>query len=78
MNDLVTDDDIVRARTDPAFRQALMARNLERLLGMLNTLRKNYVKDPESKRQIREGVDLAVKLADKLQKNGRNTGITAA
>jgi hypothetical protein len=71
MSDLVTDDDIARARSDPAFRQHLMAYNLERLLEMLNTMRKNNDKDPVSQRQIREGVDLAVKLAAKLQKNDR-------
>jgi uncharacterized protein YabE (DUF348 family) len=48
-----------------------MAQNLERLLEMLNTMRKNNVKDPVSQRQIREGVDLAVKLAAKIQKNDR-------
>ena len=71
MSHLVTDDDMARARSDPAFRQQLMAQNLERLLEMLNTMRKNNDKDPVSVRQIREGVDLAVKLAAKLQKNDR-------
>lgn len=71
MSHLVTDDDMARARSDPAFRQQLMAQNLERLLEMLNTMRKNNDKDPVSQRQIREGVDLAVKLAAKLQKNDR-------
>lgn len=71
MSHLVTDDDMARARTDPAFRQQLMAQNLEQLLEMLNTMRKNNSKDPVSVRQIREGVDLAVKLAAKLQKFDR-------
>jgi hypothetical protein len=71
MSILVTDEDMARARTDPAFRQQLMAQNLERLLEMLNTMRKNNDKDPVSVRQIREGVDLAVKLAAKLQKTDR-------
>lgn len=71
MKELVTDDDMARARSDPAFRQQLMAQNLERLLEMLNTMRKNNDTDPVSVRQIREGVDLAVKLAAKLQKNDR-------
>jgi hypothetical protein len=73
MTHLVTDDDMARARSDPAFRQQLMAQNLERLLEMLNTMRKNNVKDPVSTRQIREGVDLAVKLAAKLQKSDRDS-----
>lgn len=71
MIQLVTENDIARARSDPTFRQQLMAQNLERLLEMLNTMRKNNVKDPVSQRQIREGVDLAVKLAAKIQKNDR-------
>ena len=75
MSPLVTDDDMARARTDAAFRQQLMAQNLERLLEMLNTMRKNNAKDPVSVRQIREGVDLAVKLAAKLQKNDRDSKV---
>jgi hypothetical protein len=75
MSPLVTDDDMARARTDAAFRQQLMAQNLERLLEMLNTMRKNNAKDPVSARQIREGVDLAVKLAAKLQKNDRDSKV---
>jgi len=67
MSDLVTEDDIERARGDPIFRQQLLAQNLERLLEMLNTMRKNNDTDPISVRQIREGVDLAVKLAGRLQ-----------
>ncbi|HZL30103.1 MAG TPA: hypothetical protein VFC54_03460 [Pseudolabrys sp.] len=71
MHELISDEDIARARSDPAFRQQLMALNLERLLDMLNNMRKNNDKDPVSQRQIREGVDLAVKLAAKIQKNDR-------
>ena len=67
MSDLVTEDDIERARGDPIFRQQLLGQNLERLLEMLNTMRKNNDTDPISVRQIREGVDLAVKLAGRLQ-----------
>ncbi|RDV01847.1 hypothetical protein [Undibacter mobilis] len=69
MADLNTEEDIERARTDPGFRQELLARNLERLLAALNTARKNGdERDPVCARQIREGVDLAVKLAGRLQK----------
>ncbi|MCW5693375.1 MAG: hypothetical protein KIT48_13535 [Pseudolabrys sp.] len=69
MVDLVTEDDIERARKDPAFRQELLARNLEQLLAALNLMRKNNGdRDPDGARQIREGVDLAVKLAGRLQK----------
>ena len=72
MSDLVTEDDIVRARTDPEFRQQLMAQNLERLLSALNEMRRSSDIKPAAARQIREGVDLAVKLADRLQQKGGN------
>jgi hypothetical protein len=67
MSDLVTEDDLARARTDPEFRQQLMASNLELLLEALNQARRASNIKPEAARQIREGVDLAVKLADRLQ-----------
>ena len=69
MVDLVTEDDIERARKDPGFRQELLAKNLEQLLAALNLMRRNNGgRDPASAKQIREGVDLAVKLAGRLQK----------
>ncbi len=69
MVDLVTEDDIERARTDPGFRQELLAKNLEQLLAALNEMRRNNGdRDPDGARQIREGVDLAVKLAGRLQR----------
>jgi len=40
MSDLVTEDDLARARTDPEFRQQLMADSLERLLEALNEARR--------------------------------------
>jgi hypothetical protein len=70
MSDLVTEDDLARARTDPEFRQQLMAESLERLLEALNEARRGGDIKPEAARQIREGVDLAVKLADRLQDKG--------
>ena len=70
MSDLVTADDLERARRDPEFRHQLLAHNLERLLEALNDMRKvPNDKNPETARQIREGVDLAIKLADRLQQN---------
>ena len=71
MSDLATEDDIARSRLDPEFRKQLLASSLEKLLAALNQMRKNSDTDPDSARQIREGVDLAVKLADRLhQKDG--------
>ena len=79
MRDLVSEDDLKRARKDPEFRQQLLAHNLERLLEALNNMRK--VPDnngPDTARQIREGVDLAVKLAERLQRDNRSGGPQAA
>jgi hypothetical protein len=75
---LVTDDDLARAREDPEFRHRLVADNLERLLFELNRLRSRNGTDPERTRQIREGVDLAVQLADLLQRIERQAGPQAA
>ncbi|HZQ12053.1 MAG TPA: hypothetical protein VFB31_04515 [Pseudolabrys sp.] len=69
MSDLVSEDDLARARQDPAFRQQMLADGLERLLDALNKMRRIGSDSPEAARQIREGVDLAVKLADRLQRN---------
>jgi hypothetical protein len=60
-------DDCARARSDGAFRNKLLAEHLELLLGALARLRKANP-DPGRARQIREGVDMAVKLSAMLQK----------
>jgi hypothetical protein len=78
MSDLITEDELARARSDPEFRQQLLAQNLDRLLEALNKMRKSGDTDPAAARQIREGVDLAVKLADWLQQNAPNSGPRAA
>jgi hypothetical protein len=65
----VTDADLERARRDPAFRQQLLAKNLDRLILELNRLKSASTKiDAARARQIREGVQLAVRLAEILQK----------
>ena len=64
---LVTDDDLARSRVDPAFRHRLVAGNLELLLTELNRLR-NGRTDAQHAKQIREGVNLAVQLAEILQR----------
>src|SRR5262249_15386218 len=57
----VTDDDLSRARRDPAFRQLLLAKSLKRLIAELNRLKSASTKiDTARARQIREGVQLAV------------------
>jgi hypothetical protein len=67
MSGIVTDDDLTRARQDPAFRHQMVADSLELLLRELNRLRAS-AGDATRARQIREGVDLAVRLADLLQR----------
>jgi hypothetical protein len=68
-----TEDDLARARRDPAFRQKLLTENLDRLLAELKKLRRAKVIDPDRERQIKEGVQLAVILAERIQTlaNGR-------
>jgi len=70
MSNLVTEDDLARARIDPAFRQQFLAQNLDRLLEALKRLRQAGDQTVDSARQLREGADLAVKLADRLQGGG--------
>jgi hypothetical protein len=64
---LVTDAELARARQDAAFRHQLLADNLEFLLRKLNWLR-SFEVDAQGASQIREGVDLAVQLAEILQR----------
>jgi len=70
MNKLVSDADLSRARHDPEFRQQLLAANLDRLLGALNRMRRESGPSEEGARQLQEGADLAVQLADRLQNGG--------
>jgi hypothetical protein len=65
----VTDTELARARTDPAFRQQLLSQNLDVLLAGLQKLRSNQQppRGDKSAGQIREGVELAVKLAELIQ-----------
>ncbi|MGE5772330.1 MAG: hypothetical protein ACM3Z4_09850 [Hyphomicrobiales bacterium] len=39
MSDLTTEEELARARSDPAFRQQLLARNLDQLLDALKRMR---------------------------------------
>ena len=76
MTKLVTEDDLARARIDPAFRQQFLAENLDRLLEALKRIRKAEDQNADTARQLREGADLAVQLADLLQ--GSDPGPRAA
>ena len=72
--EFVTEQDLARARGDAVFRQQLMIGSLERLLEALKQKRKAEDPSPESARQLREGVNLAVKLADRLREVANNRG----
>jgi hypothetical protein len=79
MTAFVSETDLARARQDPKFRKKLIADNLDRLLAELNRLRNsNPDPNPKQAKQIREGVDLAVKLAGRLQKGDDDPGPQAA
>ena len=69
MRELITDDDLARARRDADFRQRFYADNLDLLLEKLNEMRKNG----GDTRLIKEGVDLAVKLAERLNTKANMT-----
>lgn len=63
----VTDADLARARHDAAFRQKMLTDSLDRLLVELGRLRGNpSAIDKARALQMREGAQLAVKLADLL------------
>ena len=51
--------------TIPAFRQEFLARNLGPLEA-LKIMRRANGQEPKTERQIKEGADLPVKLADRL------------
>ena len=64
----VTEADLSRARTDPAFRQRLLQQSLDALLGRLQKERQAAQFRPAAKPgQMREGVALAVRLAELIQ-----------
>jgi hypothetical protein len=67
----VTDDELARARSDPAFRLRLLNRNMEALLAGLKKLRKAPASNGGAARQIRESVELAVRLAELIQEPHR-------
>jgi hypothetical protein len=76
---LVTDDDLSRARQDPAFRYRLVVDNLRLLLDEIHHMR-TARNDAVDCVEIREGVKLAVQLSELLQRiaNKRSEGPRAA
>ena len=63
----VTDADLSRARTDPAFRQRLLQQSLDALLDRLQKERQMPSLVAAKPGQMREGVTLAVRLAELIQ-----------
>ncbi|HZD92548.1 MAG TPA: hypothetical protein VE224_20845 [Pseudolabrys sp.] len=72
-DEIVSEDDLARARQDPAFRQKMLAENLDKLLAALTRARQGRDKNPDVARQMREGVDLAVRLADRIQRESEDS-----
>jgi hypothetical protein len=66
----VTAADLERARRDPAFRQKLLAQNLDLLLIGIKKLRGGTPPAGGGAQQLREGVELAVRLAELIQNAG--------
>jgi hypothetical protein len=69
MNDslLISDSDLERARQDTNFRRQLLTESLELLLAELGKLQR-AAQNTTRADQVREGVELAVKLADLLRR----------
>jgi hypothetical protein len=64
----VTEAELAQARSDPAFRQKLLSQNLEILLAGVQKLRNPMPSQgSESARQMREAIELAVRLAEMIQ-----------
>jgi len=67
----VTNADLARARLDPAFRQKLLTQSLEALLtGMKKSHSAGSSVVGANAKQLREGVELAVRLAELIQNPG--------
>lgn len=77
MTGLVSEEDIQRARTDPQFRQELMAQGLEMLLVALNRMHHGEAA-PQNAKLMSEGTKLALQLADQIQKMTGAPGPKAA
>jgi hypothetical protein len=64
--DQVTDDDLERSREDPRFKQVLLARSLEQLLGSLHRMQHGQI-DAQTALHLRQGALVAVDLADRIR-----------
>ena len=72
----VTDAELALARSDPAFRQKLLTQNLELLLSRMQRMRSAAPAKGGGAKQLREGVELAVRLAELIQNADPRGGIS--
>jgi hypothetical protein len=64
----ISEADIDRARKDPRFKQILLARSLEHLLGSMHRMQHSPASlGPDGARHLREGALMAVKIVDRLR-----------
>jgi hypothetical protein len=63
----ITEAELTRARSDPSFRQRLLQQSLDALLGRLQKERRASPTVAANDAQMREGVALAVRLAELIQ-----------
>ena len=64
----VTEADIARSRADPRFRQELLTKSLEQLLGTLYRLQRGPASlDVTGMIELREGAMMAARLADMIR-----------
>ena len=63
----VSDADIERSREDPRFKQVLLARSLEHLLGSLHRMQHSPQVAAHNAEHLREGALVAVDLADRIR-----------
>jgi hypothetical protein len=63
----ITEAELTRARSDPLFRQRLLQQSLDALLGRLQKERRASSAAAANDPHMREGVALAVRLAELIQ-----------
>ena len=63
----VSEEELAHARIDPKFRQRLLSQNMEVLLESLKRARKSHDVAGSGADLIREGAQLAVRLAEIIQ-----------
>jgi hypothetical protein len=64
----ISEDDILRARKDPQFKQVLLTKSLEHLLDTLHRMQRAAHRLPANEAaHMREGALMAVELADRIR-----------